>query len=150
MAGRRRGKDVGKQNTRLQPDSAKPGDAAAEASNPSSPHAFTYSSFPLLPASRPALFKREVQGLASKTDVRFTEISSHQEGQEGLIQSPSVISFPLFVPRLFCLSLPISSLPPTALYFNLLSVRLTILCSCPFLSLFEPAHFYSSCGIMAS
>lgn len=81
------GKDVGKQNSRLQSDSAKPEDAAAEASNPSSP---TLSITPLFPCCQPvgpALFKREVRGLASKTDVRFTEISSHQEGQEGLIQS---------------------------------------------------------------
>lgn len=43
--------------------------------------------FPCCQPAGPALFKREVRGLASKTDVRFTEISSHQEGQEGLIQS---------------------------------------------------------------
>lgn len=54
----------------------------------------------------------------------------------------SLLSFPLFVPRLFCLS-PFS--PSVLLHsFNLLSVRASSLCPCPLLSLFEPAHFYSS------
>lgn len=44
------GKDVGKQNSRLQSDSAKPEDAAAEASNPSSP---TLSLTPLFPCCQP-------------------------------------------------------------------------------------------------
>lgn len=73
---------------------------------------FSSFSFPLLPASRPSPFNREVRGLASKTDVRFTEISSHQEGQEGLIQSgraqshshslflDSFVSFSLFPPSI--------------------------------------------------
>lgn len=62
----------------------------------------------------------------------------------------STISFSLFVPWLFCLFLSIFSLHPSALYFNLLSLCLPILCSCPFLSLFEPAHFHSSHSIMVS
>lgn len=79
---------------------------------PLTPLTFSSSPFPLLPASLPAPFKREVRGLASKADVRFTEISSHQEGQEGLIQSggaqshshslflDSFVSFSLFSPSI--------------------------------------------------
>lgn len=54
----------------------------------------------------------------------------------------SQLSFPLFVPRLFCLS----QFSPSVLLhsFNLLSVCASSLSPCPLLSLFEPAHFYSS------
>lgn len=81
------GKDVGKQNSRLQSDSAKPEDAAAEASNPSSP---TLSLAPLFPCCQPVglLFSSvKCEGWLQRLMCVFTEISSHQEGQEGLIQS---------------------------------------------------------------
>lgn len=49
------------------------------------------------------------------------------------------------------LSLSLYFLPPSdCTMLNLLSVFLPIRCSCPFLSLFEPAHFHSSHGIMVS